>query len=70
MRQRILVGFEEIPDIIEIANKKREAFPERKDLRDCAMGLYTTLFEVLPRMIKLLLPKSIGRDSRLHSGHY
>jgi hypothetical protein len=53
-------SFEEIPDIIDMAEKKREAFPEREDLRECVKSLYSTLFEVLPALIHLLLPKSIG----------
>ena len=72
-RLKILGAFEKVPNIIEMARNKAEAFPldsgnpKSVQLHKNVEELQATLLETLPPLINKLVPGSFRKQTRLEA---
>lgn len=60
----ILHAFEDMPEIVAMASKKCETFPDDPDLRKSMEALKTVLLREIPNLVSMLAVRHLGKFFR------
>lgn len=64
-RVAILHAFEDMPEIVAMASKKCQNFPNDSALRSAMEGLKAVLLKEIPNLVNMLAVRNIGKFFRL-----